>query len=215
MKKFFFIVIVFLFSSTKYAQESKKNVIKINSLLLISNIYDVQYERVLSDRSTIQLGFGIGKTNNHDLNDFQELYSDFFGKTLNNPRDTHHRKETISVNLDYRHYMRDHKAPKGFYIGPSIQYIKFKERFSALEQQPDEDGDTEALYTERLKQRDLELYNVRALLGYQFLVAQSISINPYAGPSFVFGDTDESFEREDENITGFGLNFGVAIGLVF
>lgn len=107
------------------------------------------------------------------------------------------------------------KAPKGFYIGPSIQYIKFKERFSALEQQPDEDGDTEALYTERLKQRDLELYNVRVLLGYQFLVAQNISINPYAGPSFVFGDTDESFEREDENLTGFGLNFGVAIGLVF
>lgn len=111
MKKFFFIVIVFLFSSTKYAQESKKNVIKINSLLLISNIYDVQYERALNDRSTIQLGFGIGKTNNYDLNDFQELYSDFFGQTLNNPRDTHHRKETISVNLDYKHYMRNHKAP--------------------------------------------------------------------------------------------------------
>lgn len=215
MKKFVFIVIAILFSSTKNAQETKKNVVKINSLLLISNIYDVQYERVLNDRSTIQLGFGIGKTNNYDLNDFQELYLDFFGKTLNSPRDTHHRKEIISVNFDYRHYLRNHKAPKGFYIGPGIQYMKYKERLSALELESNGHSDNEELYTEQLKQRDLELYNVRALLGYQFLVAQNISINPYAGPSFVFGDTDESFEREDENLTGFGLNFGVGIGLVF
>ncbi|WP_157491874.1 hypothetical protein [Gelidibacter mesophilus] len=40
-------------------------------------------------------------------------------------------------------------------------------------------------------------------------------INPYAGPSWVFGNTDEAFQSEDENVTGFGLNFGIGIGFGF
>ncbi|MGC1630663.1 MAG: DUF3575 domain-containing protein [Gelidibacter sp.] len=215
MKKLIFIVILSFISSTKCAQEAKKNVIKVNSLLLISNIYDIQYERVLNEKSSIQVGFGIGKTNNYALNDFQELYSDFFGSTLNNPRDTHHNKKIFSVNLGYRHYTRDHIAPKGFYVGPAIQYLHYQESLYALEQKPNEPSNINDIYIEHLKQRKLELITVQALLGYQFLVAKRISISPYVGPSIVFGNTDDAFTREDENLTGFGVNFGVELGLIF
>lgn len=215
MKKFIFIVILFLFSTSKNAQEDQKNIIKINALLLISNIYEINYERILNDRSSLQIGFGAGKTTNSNLNDFQELYSDFFGTTLNNPMDTQHRKETFSLNIGYRHYTKDHKAPKGFYIGPTIQYINFKERLYALEQDPDFTSYNEKIFVERLNQRNLKLFNVQALLGYQFFLGKIFYINPYAGPSWVFGNTDEAFQSEDENVTGFGLNFGIGIGFGF
>lgn len=215
MKKLIFIVIVFFYSSTICAQESKNNVIKVNSLLLIFNTYEIQYERVLNDRSTLQVGFGLGKTNNYALNDFQELYSDFFGATLNNPRDPHHSKKTFSINLGYRYYTKDHVAPVGFYVGPAIQYLNYQESLYAREQVPNGASGHNDIYIEHLKERKLELINVQALLGYQFLVAKRIIINPYAGPSFVFGDTDEAFTREDENLTGFGLNFGIEVGLNF
>lgn len=215
MKMYCLFFIIMLLSNALNAQDSRKNSLKINSIHLISNIYDLQYERVIQERSSVEFGLGIGKTNDYSVDHFQQIYSDFFGHTLNDPRDTHHEKEIFSLNLGYRHYTAHHKAPKGFYVGPAVQYVKFKERLAALEPyRSSSDSDTNG-YIVHKKTRELDLLNVQALLGYQFLIANRFLINPYAGPSFVFGDTDETFEREDENLTGFGLNFGMAVGLTF
>lgn len=210
MKSFFVIALVLMFTSL-YGQKDKKNAIKINSLSLLSGIYELQYERVLTNRSSVQLGFGLGKTNNNALDDFQKDYFDFFGKTLNNPQDPKHTTETFTFNLTYRLYTKEHTAFRGFYIGPSIQYIHYEERFSAFEQ----DEFNPLSYSPHLKQRTLNLVNIRALLGYQFLLGKHFAINPYAGPSLIFGNTDPSFQKEDENYKGFGLNFGLDLGIIF
>lgn len=209
MKNIILIIFISFFSGSSNAQELKKNVIKSNPVLIVFEIYNIEYERVLNTRSTFQIGLGIGKTNNYNVSDFQKLYTEFFENPLHNPQNTQHSKDIFSINLAYRLYKKDHKAPKGLYVGPAFQYTKFKERLQA--QELISDGN----YSDRLKQRELDLYNFQIRIGYQFNLVKSIVINPYVGPSFIFGKLDQTFRRDDENLTGFGLNYGVEIGLAF
>jgi len=215
MKNLILVITVLLCSGSKYAQVSKWNVIKVNTLLPLSNSYDLQYERVMNNYSSIQFGLGMGKISTNSLNDFQELFSDYFGDVLHNPTSTNHRTQTFSANFGYRHYTRDHIAPQGFYIGPTIQYLNYKERFYAMEQALNTMASSNLTYIERVIERKLKLTNFEIQLGYQFLFKNGIVLNPNVGPSFVIGKTDKNFQKEDENLTGFGLNFGIEIGLAF
>lgn len=215
MKKKYFTLIVIVIVTSVFAQDKKKNVFKINAVPLFSGVYELQYERELNDKSSIQFGFGVGNKSINDRNEFQELHLETFGRTLNNPKNTEYSEKTFTLNFDYRYYLKGYTSPRGLYIGPSIQYIKYKETFSALEQ--DSFGNTNGgfNYKERLYEREFKLYNLRALIGYQLVIANTVTLNPYFGPSFAFGDAKDFFDREDDDAKGFALNVGVYVGINF
>lgn len=215
MKQNYFTFLLFIIAISVFAQDNKKNLVKINAVPIFAGIYEFQYERVLNERSSIQIGFGIGNKSVNDKNEFQELHIDAFGRNLNNPKNTEYSEKTFTLNLDFRYYLKGHDAPKGLYISPSIQYISYEERFSALEQESFGNGNGSFDFNERLEEREFKLYNLRALIGYQLLIANTISFNPYFGPSYVFGDAKDFFDKEDEDAKGFGLNFGIYLGINF
>ena len=215
MKNKYFTLILLFIATSIFAQENKKNLFKINVVPLFSGVYELQYERVLNEKSSIQFGFGTGNKTINDRNEFQELHIETFGRNLNNPRNTEYSEKTFTLNFDYRYYLKGHTSPKGLYISPSIQYIKYEERFSAQEQESFGNGNGGFDFNNRLDEREFNLYNLRALIGFQLLIAKTISFNPYFGPSFAFGDANDFFDREDEDVKGFGLNVGVYVGINF
>ena len=215
MNKHLFTLTLILITTNIFAQDNKKNLFKINVVPIFSGVYEFQYERVLNENSSIQFGFGTGNKTVTDRNKFQELHLDTFGRNLNNPRNTEYSEKTFTLNIDYRYYLKGNTAPKGLYFSPSIQYIRYEERFSAEEQESFGNGNGGFDFNKRLEEREFKLYNLRALIGYQLLIANTISFNPYFGPSFAFGDAIDYFDREDEEAKGFGLNVGVYVGINF
>jgi hypothetical protein len=204
-----------LITASIFAQENKKNLFKINAVPIFSGVYEFQYERVLNENSSIQVGFGTGNKTVTDLNEFQELHLETFNRNLNNPRNTEYSEKTFTLNIDYRYYLKGNVAPKGLYLSPSIQYISYEERFSAEEQETSGNENGGFDFNQRNVEQEFKLFNIRALIGYQLIIANTISFNPYFGPSFAFGDAKDFFDREDEDEKGFGLNVGVYVGINF
>ena len=219
MKNSLFLLAVLIsfsvFSQEEVEQKQIKNIFKINAIPLFSGVFEFQYERVLNTKSTIQFGFGTGGKKITDRQEFQDLHLNTFGRTLNNPRNTEYTEKTFTLNIDYKYFFTQEQVPKGLYFSPSIQYINYKESFSAQEQESFGNGNGGFDFNSRLDEREFKLYNVRALIGYQFIVGKFIVLNPYFGPSFLFGDATDFFDREDKNEKGFGLNVGFYVGVGF
>ena len=214
MKNNYFTLILIFIASSVFAQD-KKNLLKINLVPIFSGVYEFQYERVLNDKSSIQFGFATGKKSITDKDKFRELTLDTFGRSNGNIENQEYSEKTFAINFDYRYYLKGNISPKGLYLSPSIQYIKYKERFYSLEQESFGNGNGGFDFNESLYESEFKLYNLRALIGYQLLIANTISFNPYFGPSFAFGDANDFFDREDEEAKGFGLNVGVYVGINF
>jgi Protein of unknown function (DUF3575) len=108
MKKTILICFIALLaaSSTSYAQTDKKNIFKVNVLSPIVRTGSFFYERVITEKSSAQLGF---------------FYTGFStGET---------RIRGFGITPEYRFYLSNSKeAPTGFYVGPYLRYqnIEFK-----------------------------------------------------------------------------------------
>jgi len=203
------------FSQEEIEQKQIKNIIKLNAVPLFNGVFEFQYERVLSSKSSIQIGFGTGGNETTDRQEFQDMHLNTFGRTLNNPKNLAYSEKTFSLNIDYKYFFTQEQIPKGLYFSPSIQYINYKENYSGQEQNSSGNGDGTFDFFDISKEREFKLYNVRALIGYQFIIAKFIALNPYFGPSFLFGDATDFFDREDTNEKGFGLNVGFYVGVGF
>ena len=195
--------------------EQLKNIFKLNAVPLFSGEFEFQYERILSTKSSIQIGFGTGGKEITDREEFQDLHLSTFGRTLNNPRNTTYSEKTLTLNIDYKYYFTEEQIPKGLYFSPSLQYIHYEERFVAEEQESFGNNNGEFGFNDRLYEREFKLYNLRALIGYQFIVAKLLTLNPYFGPSFLVGDATDFFDREDTEEKGFALNAGFYVGIGF
>ena len=203
------------FSQEQKQQKQIKNIFKLNAVPIFSGVFEFQYERVLSSKSSIQIGFGTGGKSTIDRQEFQDMHLNTFGRTLNNPKNTEYSEKTFTVNFDYKYYFTEELIPKGLYFSPSIQYIKYEESYTAKEQSSFGNNDGTFDFSDIIREKDFKLYNIRAIIGYQFVVAKFITLNPYFGPSFLFGDATDFFDREDSNEKGFGLNAGFYVGVGF
>ncbi len=101
MKKFIYVMMVALIvSASVKAQENGKNVIKINPFGALLGSYSMSYERVVTNKSTLQFDANYG-----DIN--------LFGLKIN----------TFGVGAGYRFYFSKTKSvPEGFFVSPSIAY---------------------------------------------------------------------------------------------
>ena len=84
--------------------------------------------------------------------------------------------------------MKTTSAPRGLYFSPSIQYLKSNNTFSAFEQNEAGNVDGTFNYTKREYIENLSLVNIRALIGFQLIIANLVCVNPYLGPSYAFGN---------------------------
>ena len=217
MKKTTLTILTILALNYAYSQKKEiKNSIKFNAITVFKKVYDFQYEKVINNRNSLQFGIGIGNYKSNDINKVQELHSDNFGRTLNNPKDGLISEKTFSINVDYRHYyMKTTSAPRGLYLSPSIQYLKSNNSFNALEQNSEGNSNGTFNYTKREYKQDLDLVNIRALIGCQLIIANLICINPYMGPSYAFGSAKGYNDKEETNAKGLFFNYGIYLGVVF
>lgn len=206
MKKLLYILLVPLLSSEVFAQKSEniKNSFKINALGIIPGFYELQYERVISPKGTIKVGFGTGTLVNRKGSKADKDFRDALG--ISGFLNSEHIVKGFTINADYRYFFSHHGALKGLYVGPAIQYLKLNEKYTYT------DIDN-VLFTP--SEIDYSIFNIRALCGYQFIIAKAIALNPYVGVGFALGDVDENNSNVEAFGTGITLNAGIDIGIVF
>lgn len=217
MKKIWLISVLILSTNLTFSQKKEiKNSVKINVFGVFNKLYDFQYENVLNEKNSIQFGIGIGKNENSEISKYQEFHLDNFGTTLNNPKDVAINENAFTINVDYRHYyMKNTSAPSGLYLSPSIQYLKSESNYSGFEQDSFGNSNGTFNYTKREYKSDVNILNIRALIGCQLLIANRICFNPYFGPSYAFGSAKAYNGNEDSKAKGLLLNYGIYVGVGF
>lgn len=217
MKKTTLLVLAIITSTYSYAQNNEiNNSIKFNAITIFKQVYDLQYEKVINAKSSIQFGIAVGNYESTDIDKVQELHIDIFGRTLNNPKDGLISEKTFSINVDYRYYyMKTTNAPRGLYLSPSIQYLKMSNSFGALERNRAGNGNSGFNFEKITYNENLNVVNVRALIGCQLIIADLVTFNPYVGPSYAFGSAKEYNGKEDGRAKGLWFNFGIYVGFVF
>ena len=103
MKKVLLISALVLISSGIYAQS---NAIKVNILSPVVKVGNFQYERVISESGSIQLGVFYGAITSSSLGDDVKFTG--FG-----------------ITPEYRIYVGDSPAPSGFFVAPFARYRSF------------------------------------------------------------------------------------------
>lgn len=182
-----------------------KNSIRINGFGLFTGFYEFQYERVISEKGSIKIGFGTGTLRDVSGSDADEDFMDAFGTNAFN-NNNQHIVEGFTINADYRYFFSHKPVPKGLYVSPGIQYLKLNEKYSYT---------NNSNQTDILVDNDYSIFNIRGLFGYQFIIAKKIVLNPYLGAGIALGSVDENTSRADAFGTGFSINGGIDIGVGF
>lgn len=166
--------VLFINSNLNAQNDSKiKNSIKINGLALFSGFYEFQYERLITEKSSIKIGFGNGTLRNKSGSDADKDFQNAFGS--NTYSFVEHKKHIVdgfTINADFRYYFSHLQAPKGLYISPGVQYLKLNEKYTYI--------DSENRFS-TLVDDEYSIVNIRFLFGYQFVIAKRIVFNPYLG----------------------------------
>ncbi|MFD0990703.1 hypothetical protein ACFQ1R_15855, partial [Mariniflexile jejuense] len=123
MKKIILLLALIFTFNVSFSQENKevKNIFKFNIVPAFEGIYEFQFERVISPKSSIQIGFASGKDGFTDRNKFNDLLLDRIGRNLNDAKDTEYSEKTFAMNIDFRYYFSSENNHRGLYISPSIQ----------------------------------------------------------------------------------------------
>ena len=207
MRNLTLLLIVLVTSLNLNAQSDSEinNSIRINALGLFTGFYEFQYERVISEKGAIKIGFGTGTLRDVSGSDADDDFMDAFGtNSFNN--NNQRVVEGFTLNAEYRYFFSHLKAPKGLYVSPGIQYLKLNEKYTYTDSnnQPS-----------TLVNNDYSIFNIRGLFGYQFIIAKRIILNPYLGAGIALGSVDENNSRADAFGTGFSINGGIDIGIGF
>jgi hypothetical protein len=146
--------------------QDRKNVIKFLPVNLAFGSINFEFERMINEKNSFELGIGIPMDQpvngryGLDLEDDGELSNDKQGDLI--------------IRAAYRHYTGKSMLPKGFYLAPYLKYQGITG--SALRTVPaDEDIDE---YTEDYDVK-INSFSLGLQLGYQFLIAKRISLDLY------------------------------------
>ena len=207
MRSLTFLLIALVSSINLNAQSDSeiKNSIRINALGLFTGFYEFQYERVISEKGAIKIGFGTGTLRDVSGSDADDDFMDAFGtNSFNN--NNQRVVEGFTLNAEYRYFFSHLNAPKGLYVSPGIQYLNLNEKYTYTnsDNQPS-----------TLVDNDYSIFNIRGLFGYQFIIAKRIILNPYLGAGIALGSVDDNNSRADAFGTGSSINGGIDIGIGF
>lgn len=126
--KFFLFSFTMLLSMSAMAQgdvpQPKKNIIKLNLTSLIFTNFSLQYERILSKKTSFALGVGIRPKSGLP---FAKSLKDKFGSNSDAARAIDDTKlSNFNITPEFRFYVGRKGAPRGFYIAPFLRYNSLK-----------------------------------------------------------------------------------------
>lgn len=217
MKKILLLTLIILNANAAISQKKEiKNTIKFNGISIFKQVYDVQYERVINDKSSVQIGLGFGNYSSTDNDKVRELHLENFGSTLNGNKNPFVIEKTFSLNVDYRYYyMKTTTAPKGLYLSPSLQYIKTNNSYGVVLSYSESGSNNPTPGKKVEYNQDVSIVNLRALIGCQLIIANVVCVNPYFGPSYAFGSATDYNGKDYDDAKGVLLNFGLYVGVAF
>lgn len=157
MKKALPVIILLFLTIYSYAQ---KNVVKLGILNLAYGDYNIAYERVLNDKSSLNLTAGYLKPS-LDLASINDLIKADEGIWI---QEIYGGK---NIALDYRFYTGE-IAPKGFYLGPYLRYWDLELLLGDVVRPNNFDVNTK-----------LQSIGAGIQFGYQWLIAKKVSIDWY------------------------------------
>ncbi len=175
MKSRTLILVLTIFSLYSFGQDvstnssdtlprGRRNVVKFLPVNLFLNSTSFEYERKISPRNSLILGVGLSSP---------KTFADKFnlGDTKNRISDDSFG--SMAIRLAYRHYTGHRIQPAGFYISPYLKYQKLTA--SATNNRTPDSGDP---YIENYDLK-ANTMNVGFQLGWQFLIAKTVSIDFY------------------------------------
>mgnify|MGYP000689851620 CR=1 FL=1 len=155
-------LIVFI-SSISYAQKEINNVVKVNPLALLIKYYSFSYERVLSEKTSGQVDLGILDISGGDIKkeDGQVSIAGY------------------RLGIHYRYFVTHAKkaTPRGFYVAPYADYGNVKISVSKF------DEASQRIVSGNV---DASIFGIGTSLGYQWLIADVVSIDLGAGIGYYF-----------------------------
>jgi hypothetical protein len=174
------------FTFCSFAQTEKRNVIKTNLLSPLLRAVHLNYEYGLSKKTSAQLGFMY-------LFGVQQTDTKFTG---------------FGITPEFRFYPQEN-ATQGFFLALSPRYQSHNLEVSIT----DNNGNpatAEATWSS---------VGAAFLVGNQWHFPKSITLELYGGPSYNVGNIKvKSGSEENFNVgflSGFGLRFGLMIGIAF
>lgn len=186
MKNLFLTLCLVALTVSGFAQTEKRNVIKTNLLSPFLSAAHLNYERGLSEKTSAQLGL---------------MY--LFGV---NQGDT--KFNGFGVTPEFRFYPSGN-ATQGFFLALSPRYQSYN-----LEATVD-DGNGNSTTSKAT----LSAVGAGLLIGSQWHFGEAVTLELYGGPSYNAGNVKvESGSEDDFNTglgSGFGLRFGLMIGIAF
>jgi Protein of unknown function (DUF3575) len=163
MKKIVLALSISLFAATAFAQ---KNVVKFNLFGAFAQSYTLAYERVLNDKMSVQLSVGYRTFKVYDIN----LLTTEEKLTYSGP----------TIVGEFRYYVTNASkdVPRGFYVAPFVRYGSYTYKYSYTDTDP-----SYSAYNETAKYTITSIGG-GAMLGYQWLIADRVSLDVFAGPQY-------------------------------
>ncbi len=182
-----------------FSAQAQNNVIKTGVFDPIIRQFSLSYERVLGEKTSVQLrfsyNFGFDGIEDDDPNTARVESWD-----LDN---------SIEFAPEFRYYPASVGAPRGFYLGPWARYRTFNFTYN----NDDFEGDKDSGVITGL--------GGGLLLGGQWLFGDKIALDVYGGPGYmtyggsVNADDDEVNASESNIAEGFVFRFGLNVGFAF
>lgn len=192
MKKTLILLFVICLSSSAYSQYGN-GAVKLNLFGLAVGQFQVGYEHALSESATVQLSAG-----------FVSRSWDLGTAGFTNEQ----KDQGFILVPEYRYYISG-EALKGAYAGAFARYRSVTTTYTQSITGSD-DNVTE--YSRSAVGGGL-------LLGYQFIVAEKVALDLFAGPQYKTSSTEVT-SGVDQGITlegdgeGIGLRFGFNVGFI-
>ncbi|MCB9231478.1 MAG: DUF3575 domain-containing protein [Bacteroidia bacterium] len=197
------IALLICLSQVNFVQaQQKNNVVKVAPLSLIVLTGNLQYERMIKENMSLNLGAYYGGLG-------------FDIRTQNTTQNYHFKWMGITPEL--RFYLLGHGAPDGLYIGP---YLRF--RRSTIEWNQEENDAFGDPFISHVKLRFLTA-GFGGVVGYQALVGDVVTFDTYLGLGY-----NASFLKIKQNsgnsalnildvidFQGFAIRPGFTIGVAF
>jgi hypothetical protein len=177
MKKIFLSFAIMLVAASGFAQ---KNVVKANLFGAFGGSYTLAYERVLNDKMSVQLsvGYRTFKVYDFSVSTITDKLS-YSGPTILG---------------EFRYYVTNASkdVPRGFYVAPFVRYGSYTYKYVYNDTDPSYSSSNEtAKYT-------ITSIGGGVMLGYQWLIADRVSLDLFAGPQYKtksISDITETFSN--------------------
>ena len=121
-----------------------------------------------------------------------------FFYTAYKPRDTEVELTGWGLTPEFRYYLSDTPAPAGTYLAPNFRYMKL-DAYDPVEQES----------------ATLTSSSIALNLGKQWLFKDVVILDAWVGPTYAFRTAEGDVDTGIQEVDGFGIRVGIALGIAF